>query len=304
MTTQDPKQRQDTGLAGHGDIVTDKDFKIDPNIYSGVKQLEKIKLFTMHRDAAVDRMKAVVAATNDERTSDFMNSMIRQLMTRSKPGTRFSKPHLSEKQLSALERIENRLGIQVPPEQMDLPTREEVREASDYYHNVIQHQRNAEMLAKRNSKEIDEIVDEEIKAFLDEKCQKGYKTHAKRKTKKMFGRTYRNCVKAEENKDPEKGTGKKPNGSGRRLYTDEDPSDTVAVKFSSVSDIQDTFSKASFKNKSHKRQSQIINLVHQRVRAAYNNAKDPETRARLKKAFSYAKKRKEASKEKTKRMKK
>ena len=148
--------------------MTDKDFKIDPDIHSGVKQLEKIKLFTMHRDTAVDRMKAVVAATNDERTSDFMNSMIRQLMTRSKPGTRFSKPHLSEKQLSALERVENRLGIQVPPEQMDLPTREEAREASDYYHNVIQHQRNAEMLAKRDNKEIDEIVDEEISKFLEE----------------------------------------------------------------------------------------------------------------------------------------
>ena len=33
---------------------------------------------------------------------------------------------------------------------------------------------------------------------LDERCQKGYKTHPKRKTKKMYGKTYRNCVKAEE----------------------------------------------------------------------------------------------------------
>ena len=32
---------------------------------------------------------------------------------------------------------------------------------------------------------------------LEERCQKGYKTHPTRKTKKMFGRTYRNCVKAE-----------------------------------------------------------------------------------------------------------
>ena len=36
-----------------------------------------------------------------------------------------------------------------------------------------------------------------IKKNLEEKCQKGYKTHEKRKTKKMFGKTYRNCVKAE-----------------------------------------------------------------------------------------------------------
>tara|TARA_E500000318_G_scaffold104402_1_gene110379 strand:+ start:210 stop:656 length:447 start_codon:yes stop_codon:yes gene_type:complete len=137
---------------------------------------------------------------------------------------------------------------------------------------------------------------------LKERCQKGYKTHHKRKTKKMFGKTYRNCVKAEEGKDPAKGTGKKPKNSGRRLYTDEDPSDTVSVKFATVQDIKDTLSKPSFKSKSHKRQSQIINLIHQRSRAAYKNAKDPETKARLKKSYEYAKKRKEASKKKTQRM--
>ena len=142
-----------------------------------------------------------------------------------------------------------------------------------------------------------------IRKNLGERCQKGYKTHHKRKTKKMFGKTYRNCVKAEA-KDPKTGTGKKPKGSGRRLYTDEDPSDTVGVKFSTVQDVKDTFSKASFKSKSHKRQSQIINLVHQRARAAYQNAKDPEVKKRLKKSYEYAKKRKEASKKKTQRMKK
>ena len=142
-----------------------------------------------------------------------------------------------------------------------------------------------------------------IRRNLGERCQKGYKTHPTRKTKKMFGRTYRNCVKA-EGKDPKTGTGKKPKGSGRRLYTDEDPSDTVSVKFSTVQDIKDTFSKASFKSKSHKRQSQIINLVHQRARAAYRNAKDPKVKKRLKKAFDYATERKEASKRKTQRMKK
>ena len=143
-----------------------------------------------------------------------------------------------------------------------------------------------------------------IKKTLEERCQKGYKTHPTRKTKKMFGKNYRNCVKAEEGKDPAKGTGKKPKNSGRRLYTDEDPSDTVSVKFSTFQDIKDTLSKKSFKSKSHKRQSQIINLIHQRSRAAYKNAKDPKVKARLKKAFDYAKKRKEASKKKTIRMRK
>lgn len=43
-----------------------------------------------------------------------------------------------------------------------------------------------------------EIIKEEIQFVLDERCQKGYKTHPKRKTKKMYGKTYRNCVKADE----------------------------------------------------------------------------------------------------------
>ena len=38
---------------------------------------------------------------------------------------------------------------------------------------------------------------EMVKQEIDERCQKGYKTHEKRKTKKMYGKTYRNCVKAE-----------------------------------------------------------------------------------------------------------
>ena len=105
-------------------------------------------------------------------------------------------------------------------------------------------------------------------------------------------------------KDPVKGTGKKPKGSGRRLYTDENPSDTVKVKFSTRQDIIDTLNKASFKAKPHKRQSQIINLIHQRVRAALNKAKDPAVKKRLRSGFEYIKKRKEASKKKTQRMRK
>jgi hypothetical protein len=103
-----------------------------------------------------------------------------------------------------------------------------------------------------------------------------------------------------EKSDPKVGTGKKPKDSDRRLYTDENPNDTVSVKFSTVQDIKDTLSKESFKSKSHARQSQIINLIHQRVRVAYDRAKEPEVKSRLKKALDYAEERKEASKEKTK----
>ena len=127
----------------------------------------------------------------------------------------------------------------------------------------------------------------------------GAKPRKRKNKKKVYMEPH---MHQDEGKDPKKGTGKKPKGSGRRLYTDEDPSDTVSVKFSTVQDIKDTLSKASFKSKSHKRQSQIINLIHQRARAAYNNAKDPKVKKRLKRAYDYAKERKEASKRKTQRM--
>ena len=101
--------------------------------------------------------------------------------------------------------------------------------------------------------------------------------------------------------DPKKGTGKKPKGSDRRLYTDENPKDTVRVKFKTAQDIKNTLAKKQFKAKSHARKSQIINLIHQRVRAAYGKSKNPDTRKRLKRALQYITKRKEASKAKTKR---
>ena len=43
--------------------------------------------------------------------------------------------------------------------------------------------------------------------------------------------------------DPKKGTGKKPKGSGRRLYTDENPKDTVSIKFATEKDARDTVRK-------------------------------------------------------------
>jgi uncharacterized membrane-anchored protein YjiN (DUF445 family) len=44
---------------------------------------------------------------------------------------------------------------------------------------------------------------EMVKQHIDERCQKGYKTDEKRKTKKMYGKTYRNCVKAESEEPAE-----------------------------------------------------------------------------------------------------
>ena len=47
---------------------------------------------------------------------------------------------------------------------------------------------------------------EMVKQQIEERCQKGYKTDEKRKTKKMYGKTYRNCVKAESEEPAESET--------------------------------------------------------------------------------------------------
>jgi len=96
--------------------------------------------------------------------------------------------------------------------------------------------------------------------------------------------------------EPAKGTGKKPKGSTRRLYTDENPSDTVPIKFKTVSDVQDTLSRSDFKSKSHARKSQIIQVIKQRACVAAKNAKKKETKARLNKVCKYATKRAESHK--------
>ena len=140
-----------------------------------------------------------------------------------------------------------------------------------------------------------------VKDFRKSKAPQ-FKGKSKKKRKEMAIAAY--LSKKDEAKEPAKGTGKKPKGSSRRLYTDENPKDTVKVKFRTATDIRKTLAKKSFKAKSHARQSQIINLIHQRVRAAYKNAKDPQTKKRLKRAYDYAKQRKEASKRKTERLRK
>ena len=43
--------------------------------------------------------------------------------------------------------------------------------------------------------------------------------------------------------DPKEGTGKKPKGSERRLYTDENPKDTVRIKFATPTDARKTVAK-------------------------------------------------------------
>ena len=81
-------------------------------------------------------------------------------------------------------------------------------------------------------------------------------------------------------KDPKIGTGKKPKNSGRRLYTDEDASDTIPVRFASVKDVKDTIKKLEKLYKSgkrpHLRISQVANLLEQRTRFAEGKKKQNE----------------------------
>ena len=65
-------------------------------------------------------------------------------------------------------------------------------------------------------------------------------------------------------KDPKVGTGKKPKGSGRRLYTDENPKDTVSIKYATVKDAKETIAKVKRINKPYARKIQILTVLEQR----------------------------------------
>ena len=66
--------------------------------------------------------------------------------------------------------------------------------------------------------------------------------------------------------DPEKGTGKKPKGSDRRLYTDENPRDTVKIKFATPSDARATVTKVNKIKKPFARKIQILTVMEQRAK--------------------------------------
>ncbi len=67
-------------------------------------------------------------------------------------------------------------------------------------------------------------------------------------------------------KDPKKGTGKKPKNSGRRLYTDENPKDTVSIKFATPADARATVAKVKKIKKPFDRKIQILTVLEQRAK--------------------------------------
>ena len=73
-------------------------------------------------------------------------------------------------------------------------------------------------------------------------------------------------VRKRKSKDPRVGTGKKPKGSGRRLYTDENPKDTVGIKFATIKDAKATVAKVKRLKKPYARKIQILTVGEQRAK--------------------------------------
>jgi hypothetical protein len=69
-------------------------------------------------------------------------------------------------------------------------------------------------------------------------------------------------------RDPKTGTGKKPKGSGRRLYTDENPKDTISIKFKTPADARATVAKVKRISKPYARKIQILTVLEQRAKVA------------------------------------
>ena len=74
-----------------------------------------------------------------------------------------------------------------------------------------------------------------------------------------------------KNKDPKVGTGKKPPGTGRRLYTDENPRDTVKIKFATPADARATVAKVKKVKKPFARKIQILTVMEQRAKVMGKN---------------------------------
>ena len=91
--------------------------------------------------------------------------------------------------------------------------------------------------------------------------QKASKTHA----------AQAKTLKCSKWRSKKVGTGKKPKGSGRRLYTDENPKDTVGIKFATPTDARKTVAKVKRVKKPFARKIQILTVGEQRAKVMGKN---------------------------------
>ena len=98
------------------------------------------------------------------------------------------------------------------------------------------------------------------------KASKAHASQAKVLTKIMKDQKRDTRKLSRKKRDPKVGTGKKPKGSGRRLYTDENPKDTVSIKFATPTDARKTVAKVKKVNKPYARKIQILTVMEQRAK--------------------------------------
>ena len=77
--------------------------------------------------------------------------------------------------------------------------------------------------------------------------------------------------KKENGKRPKSRNRKKPKGSSRRLYTDENPKDTVRIKFATPADARATVKKVKNIKKPYARKIQILTVMEQRAKVMGKN---------------------------------
>jgi hypothetical protein len=106
---------------------------------------------------------------------------------------------------------------------------------------------------------------------LDEACWKGYH---KEGNKKMFGKTYPNCVKNEDIEEDNSRIARKPGQPANSkkhsdLYTDENPKGTITgLKFATAEDARASVSKIRNSGRSHAHKIQAAVAMEQRAKAA------------------------------------
>ncbi len=95
-------------------------------------------------------------------------------------------------------------------------------------------------------------------------------------------------------RDPKVGTGKKPKGSGRRLYTDENPKGTIhGLGFKDVATAKASVSKIENSGKSHAHKIQAAIAMEQRARVMGKTAEAAVYRKFIEKMKKITKKKNE-----------
>ena len=101
------------------------------------------------------------------------------------------------------------------------------------------------------------------------------KSESKNKKKKGFRKHLRNAapktLKGVLNGGSKSRKQKKPKASDRRLYTDENPKDTVKIKFATPADARATVAKVKRINKPFARKIQILTVMEQRAKVMGKN---------------------------------